>query len=371
MVDIQQAIAQTKALTLPMAKLRIKSKHQLEVDGRPIKLSDVAFKDLLKLVGLSNKTVTHINDEIHRDAGFMLVKEIMKAMSVKKGVNISLLVDTSDLEIKRICLEGETSGSTTAIAPAAIQDLICQVLDNSPNTKLANTFISDGGTRVVFNLKHDNPIKLPMRGEDIVYGKQIIWDLLQPTTITDFVERQICANGMTGIAPSFKSISLNSTTDPSVWYKELFHGIMNPKKEFIEHYGDRVREAMNTNLSVYEYNTIKSHLMGIWAGDGGRIMRYLGDERWKNSYDKNGIDLTKLTAGQLRNCPTPVNSWDAINCLTDMASHTYTTPVSDSLKRATQKMAGNLLNKAWDVNQQIYNVPVFKPAPVMSNVLFN
>ena len=102
------------------------------------------------------------------------------------------------------------------------------------------------------------------------------------------------------------------------------------------------------------------NLITFWKDDIARILRYIGDETWKLDYKNKGIDLEKLNAGQLRNCPTPVNAWDAINCLTDLASHTYNSRVADSTKKMTQSMAGKLLNKTWDENQQLMNVPTFK-----------
>jgi len=361
MIDLKAATAATKSFTVPMGDIRVASRNMFEVKGKPIKVADSGFKDMLKLVGLSNKTVNHINDELQREAGYMLVKELMRAMSTKKGTNICLLIDEQDKEIKRVCLEGDLNGGGSAIAPQAIEDLITYAMDKSDKIKLANTFISDGGTKVTFNLKWDSPISLPMRGEDISLGKQITWDLLGPTGISDFVERQICTNGMTAVIPG-KAHFLDSNTDPSEWYKQLYKDIINPNKSIIQHYQDKTYQAMKTNLSVYEYNQVRAHVLSHWKDDMPRIQRFLGLDDWKYDYEKVGIDLTKATAGQLKNCPTPVNAWDAINCLTDLSSHRYNSQVSDKVCRDTQRMAGRLMNKTWDENQQIHNVPSFKNA---------
>ena len=341
-----------------MNKIRVKSRREIDVDGRSLQMSDTAFKDLLKIVGLTNKTVNHLNENLTHNAGFAIVKELMKAMGETKG-NISLVINKEDREIKRICNEGDLSGSQSAIPAGTIQDMITYALDRSDKVKLTNNFISDGGTRVAFNLKWDDPISLKLPGEDISFGKQIVWDLLGPTTISDFVERQICTNGMTGVVPG-KAQFLSGETTPSEWYKLLFEDLVKPNKDKIDHYQSKLQEAATTNLSVYEFNQIKSHLAENWSADMPRVTRYLGDDRWKADYLNKGIELDKLTAGQLRNCPTPVNSWDAINCLTDMASHKYLTPVSDRVKRDTQKLAGKFLNKGWDANQQIFNTPNYK-----------
>lgn len=221
-----------------------------------------------------------------------------------------------------------------------------------------DTFITDGGTKVTFNLRWDVKIPLMMPNEDIVLGKQITWDLLGDTVMSDFVERLICTNGMTGIVPRNGQV-LNSDNTPSDWYDLIFNQLTNPNKETIKEYEANVLRAMQANLSVLEFNTIKGHVMAHWKDDADKILRYIGDERWKTEYKNKAIDLEKLTAGQLRNCPTPVNAWDAVNLLTDLASHQYNAPVSHSVKKETQRMAGKLIRKTWDDDVQMLDVPKF------------
>lgn len=358
MIDLRANLERTKSLTLPMSQIKVRSRNEFEVHGKLLRVTDSAFKDLLKLVGLTDKTVNHINQEIHRSAGFLLVKELMKAMAAKKGTNISLIISEEDMEVKRICLEGQTSGHTAAIAPAAIEELIGMAVSKNKNVVLTDTFIGDGGTKVTFNLTYDKPIPLAVRGEDISVGKQISWDMFGPTSVADFVERKICANGMTGIVPG-PPTNLDNNSGPDDWYNLLYRGLVNPNQDWIKHYESKMFNAMQTNLSVYELNTILAHLLNNWQDDQPIITRHLGDNRWRQAYEHRGIDLDKLSAGQLRNCPTPVNAWDAINCLTDLSSHTYVSKVADRVRRSTQRMAGRLLNKTWDAAQQIFNLPTF------------
>lgn len=361
MLDIQTALEQTKSFTVPMTEIKVISRSVFEVKGNRIPITGTAFKDLLRLVGLTQKTVNHLNHQLQDQVGFALIKELMKAMSTKKGMNVSLLVDLESKEVKRICLEGESTGTNSALTPSAIEDLINYACNQSKHVKLADTFISDGGTKVAFNLRWDVPIALKMRGEDIKFGKQITWDLLSDTTVADFVEREICANGMTGIVPG-KAKALDVTTTPSEWYQILFKDIVSPNKGVIRSYEHKVLDAMQTNLSVYEFNAIKSRLTEGWRDDTHRIVRYLGNEEWKLDYANRAIDLESLTAAQLRNCPTPVNAWTAINCMTDLASHSYTSVVPDRVRKSTQKFAGQLLNKTWDENQQVDKLPKYAPA---------
>jgi hypothetical protein len=352
MINFVEELKKTKTLTIPTNKLKILSREKIELDGKQLTLSPTAFNDLLSIVGLTNKTVNHLNKNLD-NAGFTIVKALMNATSKSYG-NVSLLINTDTLEIVRVNQPEMMKGAI--VSPDLIQDLINDIVIKNDNIKLSSAYITDGGTRATFNLKLDQPHNIGIRGEDIAIGKQVQWDLLNAVQLNDFIERLICANGMTRTGIS-KSTFLNADSSASEWYNKLYSGIVNPEKEYITKYSEKVKEARNTNLSVLEYNKIKSHLYDNWSGDKNRITRYLGDESWNSDYLNRGIKLEQLSTEQLRNCPTPINSWNAINCLTDLASHDYNTPVSALTKSKTQFMAGRLLNNTWDANRHIYNVP--------------
>ena len=350
-----------KSFTVPTDKVKVLSNSKIDVDGRQLIITKTAFDDLIKLSGLTKKTINHLNTTINRNAGFTLVKELMKAISQRSGQNLALLIDPDDRQVKRIVPEGQAEMGT-GISATSMQEMMEYALNSSKKAVLTDTYVSDGGTKVTMNLKWDNPVNFGLRGEEISLGKQIKWDMYGLTSVSDFAERLICTNGMTAIRPG-EEVYLNGESSPAEWYKQLFEDIINPNREFLNHYHDRVLEAMNTNLSVYEYNKVKSHLSSHFPSDDNRITRYLGDERWKNEYSKRAIELDKATVKQLQNCPTPVNSWGAINCMTDLASHKYGKGVSDWSRAATQRFAGKLLNRNWDANQQITNVPEFEVIP--------
>lgn len=350
-----------KSFTVPTDKVKVLSNSKIDVDGRQLIITKTAFSDLIKLSGLTKKTIDHLNGTIHKNAGFALVKELMKAISTRNGKNLSLLIDPDDRQVKRIVPEGDVE-TGTGISATSMQEMIEYALNSSKKAVLADTYVTDGGTQVTMNLKWDNPVNFGIRGEEISLGKQIKWDMYGLTSVSDFAERLICTNGMTAIRPG-KAVYLNGESSPAEWYKQLFADIMNPNREFLNHYHDRVLEAMNTNLSVFEYNKVKSHLNEHYKSDDARITRYLGDERWKNEYSKRAIELDKATVKQLQNCPTPVNAWGAINCMTDLASHRYGGGVSDFSRTQTQRLAGKLLNRTWDANQQIHDVPTFEVIP--------
>lgn len=369
-IDVQKNLQNTKKITTPISSIKIVKERTFEIEGKNFPVEKSAYDDLLKIVGMSNKTVGHINDTITEGAGFAVVKELMKAISHRKGTKVTLLVSTDTASIARIALEGEAEGAHGSVAPAVIQELINFAIEKNPRVHLKDTLVMDAGTKIAFNLMYDKAFPLAMPKEDISLGKQIIWDLLGPTQIGDFAERLICTNGMTGIRPgNFQNLDGTSTSGD--WYKTLYDSIINPNAELIKKYEDLVYKAMQTSLSVYEYNQIKAKLMTTWYSDAEKIMGYLGNESWKTTYiQQHNIELDKLSAAQMHNCPTNVNAWDAINAVTDLASHTYKTPVSHRQIKDAQNFAGKLLNKNWDANSWMVATPNFKASKPVNSYKF-
>jgi hypothetical protein len=355
--DMQAARSNTSSFPCSLKDIIPKNKEYTEIRGKQIPIAKSAFTDLLKIAGITNAMLMHLNETINPQAGFQLVQMLNKAIDKTGNTKVHLIVDKEKQEVVRI---GSLNADQTAAVPAGAIEELLRELTNTDKIKLNQTLITDSGTKVSFNLSWDVNIPLKMPGENISFGKQITWDMFGDITSVDMIERLICTNGLTGIVPGNKPDILNAESDPSSWYNALYMGLQNPNAKVIKHYESKVREAMQTALSAYEFNKIKGLALTIWKDDVEKIIRHIGDDKdWKLKYEQKGINLEKTTSAQLRNCPTPVNAWDAINMLTDLASHTYTTPVSASSKKLTQRMAGQILNSTFDENSWIDNVPKF------------
>lgn len=358
-LELNAATKNTKRMILEFSKMKILSNSFCEIDNTTITMSKKAFTDLLHMVGLTNKSVTFINNEVNDDAGYQIMRELMKALAARKRMKVAVYINELSREIVRFSPEDESLLPGAPIPSKQMQSMLESLLGINGIT-LADSFIGDGGTTATFNINYEQSIPLIMKGEDITIGKQIKWDMFGETKVSDFVQRQVCTNGMTRVMPSRASYSLTNESAPSEWYTQLHRDLMAPNKEILNHYQERVIQAMQTNLSVHEYNSIAGHMISNWAMDMPLITKFIGDGSWKTEYERKSIDLNKLSAAQLRNCPTPVNAWDAINCMTDLASHTYNSSVGSAVKMQTQNLAGNMLNKKWDEEQQIMHVPTFK-----------
>lgn len=354
----QMVAARENTVSFPCSLKDIspKGRDVIEIKGRRVPITPEAFKDLLKISGVTNAMVQHLNQTLSNEAGFQLIQVLNKALDKNGNFKVALIVDKSTQQIIRVALPAD---QTTPVPAGAIETMLSE-LTSDGKVKLGQTLITDGGTKVSFNLTWNVDIPLKMPGENISFGKQITWDMFGDVLSQDLIERLICKNGMTEIVPGGTPTILNTSSDPSDWYHALYTNLQNPNQEVLDHYEKKVLEAMQTALSVYEYNKIKGHAIALWRDDIEKIIRHIGDDRdWKIKYQNVGIDLEKTTSAQLRNCPTPVNAWDAINMLTDLASHNYNTIVTAHTKKATQRLAGQLLNSTWDENSWVSMVPKF------------
>jgi len=357
--QLREARKTVSALPVPANSLKIISRSSMEVSGKRVKITKEAFKDILSFAGLANRTVEHINRSLVDGGGFALVKQLMKAIGSKRGEKVVLYIDESNLTVERVVPESQAAAGESghSISATALGDLVGDVIEkNNGLVRLTNTSVSHGGTKAQFNLVVDNPTSIGMKGEDISFGKTFTWDAFNVTKVEDFINRLVCENGMTALIGT-KTSYMSAGTDPAEWYQELYRDLFVPQQEKIERYAERVAVAKKTALSALEYGRIKHLLQTTFPEDDARITRYLGNEDWKLQYAKAGTVLESLTVPQLRNCPTSVNAWQAINCMTDMASHTYASRTTPARKHAVQKEAGRLLGSEWDSHSWVLNTP--------------
>lgn len=364
---VREALQSVATFNIKVDAIKIISTDRLEVNGQPVKMNRQAFKDLVKMCGLSQKVVTQLNQTLKAGVGYNLIKEMIKALGKQSGRKLSLLICQEAKEVKRIAPEGALN---VAINPETVDELVSYTLEKNNRIKLTDTFIDNGGTTVSFNLVYDSPLTTAFPNEEISLGKQVVWDMFNPTQIYDMVERLICTNGMVGVVPG-DSYSLDNSSTPSEWYTKMYHELSNPSKDLINRYEQGMLNARQNNLSVFEFNEIKDALKSFDA-DQDKVMRYLGDERWKKEYEKRAINLDTLTHAQQKNCPTPINAWDGINALTDLASHTYNSVVPDRVRRGLQRKAARFLNGVWDETQQMLSVPRFSvEGPQQAELVFS
>jgi len=344
-----------RSITVMASDIKIKSNEVIIVKGTRMPMATEAFEDILDLAGIGKKTITHLNDTMDNTSGYTLVQMVMNHLATKRQLKLKIIVDLASQKVIRVADE---STLVNAISLDSFEKLMELIQRDSSKIVFLDPVMMESGTKVSVQVKWDQSIPLTFKGEDIALGKQFTYDMFGAMTVEDLVERQICTNGMTGIVPAYAK-ELTSGNDPGEWYKQIIQGLRTPNQDFIKTYEKYLLAAKQSNLSVSEYNTIKYQMMH-WNKDPEIIRRYLGTEDWKLDYEKRGITLSELTKDQLKNCPTPVNKWDAINLMTDLSSHIYNSHVDGKTMRDTQQLAGKFLRRPADEDRFVYNVPVYR-----------
>lgn len=355
-MKVDQLLSQVKRHRVSFSEFKLLARDIVELKGgHRVVLTKDGFRDLLRIIGINEKSLSALDGAFGSENNVVstnLTKEVIKALGQRKNQFATLLFDDQN-RIIRISDKDDIGGSVT---PSQMHNILEIALNQNPKIILSQTLVDAGGTKASFHIKWNEPIKLQIKGEDIVVGKVINWDMLGKVTVSDYLERLICDNGMTNHSTN---AAIPVLADPSDLYAKVYDGLKNPNQALIEQYMQNLDRARNTKLTVLEYNKIKSAIEP-WADDNARIVRVLGAEQWKSEYVQRGIDLEKLTVAQLNNCPTPVNAWEAINVVTDLASHReYKSNVSDSTRRWAMGVAGKMLKGTWGQHGLVANVPKF------------
>ena len=337
-------------------QVKLVSDEYINIGNMPVKVSTQAKRDICQLSQLGTKAIRKMNRTINGDGGFKVMNEIIK----RTNDSLNLIINKEDMSVVRI------SNKTPNISYDAFEQLTNHIVESNDDILKSSTHNLNFGTTNIISLNNSNPHDVGLVGENITTGKTIKWDLVDGISIQDNIIRQICQNGMIGSAVTAEK-GINSMSIDDL-YNELLRQINSTDDKDIKRYQEMVSKAMTTNLSIYEHNQIWSFLQKNWNKDDERIQRYIGNDNWKGQYIDRGIKILDMTNDQLRNCPTPVNTYDAINCLTDLASHDYKSEVSDQIKYQAQVMAHTKLYGSYDALAYVPNAPKFKnEGPRMSS----
>jgi len=329
----------------------------LDVNGTTLRITKAAYKDILKMAAMSNKTVNHLDTNINRGISASIIRELFKSMTDP----IKLFVNTTTKEVERV-VDNDVDINPNLTSYKLLGD-VATWLKEKGGIDFKGGSVVQGGLGMKLNMSYNNPIQCGIQNEDITYGKTFNWNLIDGMTSSDFIERLVCTNGMT----SFKySNTVTYNNDATKW-NALYEEFINPNAIVVGKYKRAMKKARRTQLSLRELFEINDALEPF-NDDAPRIMQYMGDFNWIEDYKDRGIDVDKLTMTQKAQCPTPINAWDAINCLTDLGSHKYHSDVSNEKRASLQSMGGKMLTTKWDSDNWISNVPTYERSPLVETI---
>lgn len=354
--DLQRVLdlkPQVATLPLTAVKLKLTEDSQLaQINGLNAVISQDARRDIIKMAGLDQNSIQTIRNTAGEQAANQILSQAFKSLA---GKNVSFAFDGP-----RITRVVDPKNRAVALKNTQVVQIVEMLVQKG--LQIWGVQVSPDGTGANIQIVDPTIRNHPtMKDESVSIGRSLHWDALGGTSIHDFIQRMFCANGSTLNEDGRAIQALHPGMDPGSIMEVLF--TKGAEKRVAKHF-ERIQKLQETQMSVHEWNLLLPWLKGF-EKDAEVFQNHLGcmnPEKmgWQKEYQKKAIILNDLTAAQLRNAPTPINWWDALNTMTWLASHETNTEVDEWRKGQMLTQAGKWTCKnSFDSDAWLQGLPSF------------
>jgi hypothetical protein len=327
---------------LPIRDLEIINLSTVGYKGANIKVTERAFADLLKVVGLPVKFTRDLDKLFNADTQLKFIQNLKTAISAQKDLTVTLYVNKAD----KTCIKIAKS-NVQVISNEGALDTISEIVDQG-NLIVNNFSINqDDGS---FSINTTNPNSLfnieGFKDEAHTGGVNFTNGPREGFKVTPYVNRLICTNGMT-----MRSDEDEFTMDDTG--ADGFKKFFNKLGDFIkrgfrpQNFDKNVVDAVNTPASLYELQSAADEILKVCPKD-----RTFNDiERWvplletRNKYHNIGVDTTGLSQKQMKGAKTGTSIWNLLQGVTNFASADWGFGLLESSRMALERWAGMMLGR--------------------------
>ena len=344
-----------KVATMPLSSIKLSLDDDqpiCQINGLNAVLDKGARSNIIKMSGLDQKSIDTIKGTAGSRAANQILKTAMKALGNR---NVTLAFDGP--RITRVVDPGNKNVALRNHQVVQIAEMLVQ-----KGMKVWGLQMNPDGTSANIQLVDPKANEHPtMKDESVSLGRSIHWDALGGTSINEFVQRLICSNGMTRNEDGAMLAVLRTDANPAEMLEKLF--MEGAEKKLARHF-ERIQKLQEISLSVREWQQLIPWL-SKFDKDTDVFKAHLGfkklsDVPFEKEYEKRGFKLDELSQAKLANCPTPINWWDAINCMTWLGSHPNDSGVDDWTQGKLLNVAGRQMGKkAYDADQWLTGLPNF------------
>lgn len=337
---------------MSLKDVEIVSEDILKINGRMVSMSNDAFKQLSKIVGLPLGFDKSFTDKFGTKARQKLVNRLKTATAAQGNASVSLVVSPVEKKIVGVSKDPKDIISNTAFIKTAEQ-----IIDKYGLEVNDFTTRSDGSVTINTSSPTNHWGLKGLKDEDFFGGVTFSNGPGHGFEISPFLHRLVCANGMIGKAFEEK-INVNSFTnhDMELLFQQL--NLLASRGFRPTAFEEQVRRAINTPASLFEMQQVHEALRSA-AGVSIEGMKSL--EEWvpyhttRMKYHDFGVDTILLSNEQRKNAKTGTSVWELINGITHFATHDNAGfKLNESDRRELQVQAGGLLSKkAYDMQNLI------------------
>jgi hypothetical protein len=342
--------AQSLRKTVPVRDINLIDEKTIEYQGARINITPMAFKSLMKIIGMSKQFADKFERLFNSEAKAQFINTMKNAMASNRG-NLNELTLVLNPVSKLIV--NFTKSREQLVSNAQFIANAEEIIDRG-NFGVVN-WTTDPGTGIItLNAMNPNMTWQVAGDQKEVFNAGIT---LKNSPITGFqvspyVNRMWCTNGLT-TSLAQDTYNLTSLDKDSM---EKFNDYLRDltKRQFMPSDFDQlVRNAKNTPASLKEMR--QAHGMLKSAGAGDRADQWIPLNQNELAYSRAGISTDELNSKQLANATTDQSIWSLVNGITHFATHGQDLVEGVQSHDMTKLMvdAGNILGRDWNLGNQV------------------
>ena len=325
---------------ISLSEFNVIDNTHIEVDGVKIELTPFAFKRLLGRLRIPTAFAKRFESGFGSD-GLQQLVQMMKTMkSSKNDQTVTLLVDPREKKVTNILPAGYASISNEAFidfAEGYINQYGLEVKD----------FGSDPSGGATINCVSPNSVFSVPGMSDEIFNTGVTFRNT-PTRgleVSPYLERLVCANGMTSTAFA-ENYGLHNLNDKNI--NEFNEHMIRMASTNFQPVGlaDNIKKANSTDASLAEIQRAASSILSLDKKiDYDYIQKYIPVERAFKAYSQLGADPNTFTKAQMKNAKSGMSVWDVVNGMTNFASNDTRFNVNEGKMGNLMVTAGNILCK--------------------------
>ena len=330
-----------------LKNLEVVNDKTMSVDGLHIPMSNQAFKDVIKAVGLPVTFDKSFTGTFGEKARQQLINRLKSSMAAKGQSSVSLVVSP---ESKSII--GVHKSPKDLISNDSFLKTASQIIDRH-SLEVNNFTVNDDGNIYISTSNPKNQWGLQgLKDEDFFGGVSFINNPKDGFQISPFLYRLVCANGMIGKA--FED-TMKITSFDARGIEGLFNELNNMAKVGFKpaKFEEQVRAAISTKASLFEMEETYNMMRSFSGAEYKELEAWVPLQATRARYHAAGMDTITMSKEQKKNAKTGTPVWDVINGLTHFSTHDNGFRLDDTDRRRMQVEAGKMLAKEFDMANQV------------------
>tara|TARA_R110000803_G_scaffold121644_1_gene189753 strand:- start:1034 stop:2191 length:1158 start_codon:yes stop_codon:yes gene_type:complete len=341
--DVKKAEAINNQLMrkeITLSEFNVVDNNHIDIDGVKIEVTDKAFGKLLGRLRIPKAFAKRFSDGFGNDGLRQLITMMKSAKSNRNEQTVTLLVDPSTRKITDILPAGYAS-----ISQENFVDFASRYIDQYG---LGVTHMGSdlyGGTQINC-VSPQGMFNVPgMTNEVFNTGVTFRNTPTRGLEVSPYLERLICANGMTSTAFA-ENYGLHNLNDKNI--NEFNEHMIRMASTNFQPVGlaDNIKKANNTDASLAEIQRAASSILSLDKTiDYNYIQKYIPVDRAMKAYSDLGADPNTFTKAQMKNAKSGMSVWDVVNGMTNFASNDSKYTINEGKMGNLMVTAGNILCK--------------------------